>query len=1189
MHGQGHIFLLGSLVALSAGILTSLAFNIDVNNPKVHFGEAKDFFGYKVLQFKSGGNKGIIVTAPLQRNGSGGICRPDQNTPCFTPKEISLQNATIPVKHLGLSIAEDPTSSHFTVCSPSVAHECYENTYLNSVCYKITDKLQPLSTFKPVFQECTKKTVDLVFLFDGSGSMTGTEFNKNKDFIEDIMKTLKSTSIKFAAVQFATDCRKVFDFNDYLADTALVKLRNEEHYRKLTNTHKALNFVLDQIFENPASGVTPDSTKVVVLITDGDPSDSDRNKVIQKYDNGGIIRFVIGVKNASLEKFTAIASEPKDKNAFKIENYDGLTGILENFQKKVFSLEGSKVARAGNMVNEMSQTGFSAAFYKDTLILGSVGTNSWKGSLQELKGQTTTHVEDSQMEMNSYMGYSIAVGERNGVPLCFTGAPRFMHTGQVVLFKYNRRKWTTTRRINGEKFGSYFGAELCSVDVNSDGDTDFLLVGAPLFYQPSEKKEGQIYVYSVIDETQLTKQLVVSAPSMGRFGTTISSLADLNGDKLRDVAVGAPLEDENRGVVYIFLGDKVKGIRETPSQRIMGQKINSKLRFFGQAIDGDIDLGEDGLTDIVVGSQGMAVVLSSLPVFKIIAFMSYDPEEISTDKIDCLGNTDEVLPMVNLTVCFIKIETTESKAETPGLNITYTLDMDPMRQKNRGFFSELDKKVRSLTSTSELTERETCFNYPTYMQKCVKDTLSPIPIKLHFSQADRESAGAVLNVDSRKQTSVEIRFEKQCRGNDTCEADLEVDFNFTNLTLLVTEDMYFNVTIELSNHGDDSYNTSLTMHYPPGLSFSRMTLIKWSRPILHSCYDLKDVLDKTICGVSRPVFRSQSSATFLTSFLVLTNYEWNDTISMTVTGNSDNDNSTRTNSLTKIVPVQFEVKMALTVIEDSVTYLNFTPEDSAPKKMVALYKIDNPGFKAFPVNVTFYFPYKLEPHFEMTNYQVFVKQNKTDCVDIRDVEPKYCSTEKYCKSIKCDNFILEKESAVEFVLSGDIQFINIEQHAEKITFLKYYTGDKAEVRFKSFLHVDFDKQRYLLRNKQEDKSNDTGLWKDNDPTVKLTEIQLEIIAPPNEALIIGTGAGVGFLLLIIITIIMFKLGCFKRKTLEDYQAEDAALHKGSISELTPLPTDEKAIQSETQDLSEQDKPVPPSSNSDQAPEEKKAD
>lgn len=50
------------------------------------------------------------------------------------------------------------------------------------------------------------------------------------------------------------------------------------------------------------------------------------------------------------------------------------------------------------------------------------------------------------------------------------------------------------------QIGSYFGAELCSVDVNSDGDTDFLLVGAPLFYQPQEKKEGQIVIYTLTNE-----------------------------------------------------------------------------------------------------------------------------------------------------------------------------------------------------------------------------------------------------------------------------------------------------------------------------------------------------------------------------------------------------------------------------------------------------------------------------------------------------------------------------------------------------------------------------------------------------------------------------------------------------------------------------------------------------------------
>ncbi|KAM7009680.1 integrin alpha-L [Tautogolabrus adspersus] len=1179
MHGQGRIFLLTYMVAVA--IPTLLAFNMDVNDPDVYDGEQKDFFGYKVLQFMSGTNKGILVTAPLQLNGSGGICKPVQNQSpnCFNPKEISLAKGTVPVKHFGLSIAEDSTGSHFTVCSPSVVHECYENSFLNSVCYNMTYQLQQVSSFKPLFQECTKRTVDLVFLFDGSASMTETEFKKNKDFIVDIMKSLSSTSIKFAAVQFSSNYTKVFDFNDYIAGTAYSKLQKEKHLKTLTNTHGALNYVLENIFENPGSGASHDATQVLVIITDGDPSDTNRHNIIERYDKKNIIRFVIGVKNVDLRKVRAIASEPKNKNAFKIENYDGLTGVLGNFQKQVFNLEGSKVALAGDMTNEMSQTGFSAVFHKDTLILGSVGTDSWSGSIQELHGQNATHIKDSQMRMDSYMGYSVSVGQRSDTPLYFTGAPRFRHTGQVVPFRHNGKEWEAAERIVGDKFGSYFGAELCSVDINSDGDTDFLLVGAPLYYQPTEKREGHIYVYTLTDEKKLEDkpELEVTAPSMGRFGTTIASLADLNGDALRDVAVGAPLEDENRGVVYIYLGDRQKGMRSSFSQKIMGRNIKPGLRFFGQAIDGDMDLGDDGLPDIVVGSQGMAVVLSSRPVFNVIAHLSFQPEEISTENIDCLINKDHILPMVNIEACFKKVETTKTKTVSSGLNISYTLDVDPMRQTSRGFFDQLDRKARNLSFTYELRDENTCFNFSIYMTKCVLDTLSPISVELQFSQVDSESAKAVLNVDSKRESVVEIPFEKQCRGNDACIAELEVDFNFTTPTLLVTEDNSFNVLIQLSNHGDDSYNTSLTMHYPVGLSFSRMTLTEWTRPTLHNCLDL-DVLDRTVCGISLPVYRSHTVATFQSSFRIMSDFEWNDTLSMTITGKSDNTNDTRTNSLTKSIPVQYEVKLAVTVGEDSITYLNFTTDDrpTAPKKLIAIYKINNLGFKAFPINVSLFFPTKLEHNFEMTNYRVLVQENKTKCSNIVDMNTKYCfSPEKYCKMVKCDSFILEKESAVEFVLSGDVQFKDLHEYAANIGFLKRYIGDGAEVKLKSLIHVDYDKQRYVLNSIKQEKSDETGLRKDKDPTVKWTEVRVELIIPPNQLQIILTGVGLGLLLLIIITVIMFKLGCFKRKTLEDYQAEDDALQADTCIEYTPLSTSQKVSQSEAED------------KSDQSPEEKK--
>uniref|UniRef100_A0A665UZU2 Integrin alpha-M-like n=1 Tax=Echeneis naucrates TaxID=173247 RepID=A0A665UZU2_ECHNA len=1149
-------------------IHVSLAFNIDVKAKEIYEGKKEDYFGYKVAQFGSGTNNWIIVTAPLQLNGSGGICKPSNKQPnqCFNSEEINVKNKTLPVQHLGLSIAADSTGSQFTVCSPSLAHGCNENSYLNSVCYKISDQLVQVSQFIPDFQECTKKTVDLVFLFDGSGSMREDEFTRNKYFINDIMDSLKNTSIKFAAVQFSSTYRKVFDFNDYEAGRALDKLKAEQHMKTLTNTHKALRFVLEDIMENPASGASRDATKVLVLITDGDPSDTDRHGIINTYDEKSIIRFVIGVKDVTLDRFTSISSAPTEKYAFKIENYDGLKGILENFQKRIFKIEGEDQSFAGDLTGEMSQGGFSLAFNKDALVLGSVGYKSWQGALQEFHDQTKKTIEDPHMQNDSYMGYSLAVGEKNKNPLYFSGAPRFNHTGLVVLFKVVEEARTVIYRESGKQIGSYFGAELCLLDINSDSDTDFLLVGAPMLYHPQQKREGQVYVYELTDKMELKFKLDMTA-SMGRFGTTISSLADLNGDGLRDVAVGAPLEDDNRGAVYIYLGDRHTGIRKTVSQRIMGNTVRAGLRFFGQAIDGGINLKDDRLPDIVIGSQGSAVVLRSRPVVNVTAHLSFSPKEISIEKIDCVGKMSENLPMVTLTVCFEMVETTRKKTGAAGseLNITYTFNVDPMRQTYRGFVEDMEK-ARIFTSTTLLTATSTCLNHTMYMPKCVKDTYSPLVIKFNFSQVDSESGFSILNIDSKKTAGVEIPFEKQCAKNDTCIAELEVDFNFTTPTLLVMDNNYINIIMKLSNHGDDSYNTSLIMYYPEGLSFSWMTVKESTRPILHGCDGLDGVYNKTICGISLPVYRSRSAATFNTTFYVITKYAWNETVNISVAGRSDNANNTERNLLTKSIPVQFGIGMALTVGE-STSYLNFTTEDASPKKIETVYKIANLGLKSFPVFVSFVVPTKLQHDFELINCSISVQENKTHCKETNKTSEAFLHGE-HKKIIECDPFTLEKDSVTSFTLSANVQFRNIKIYAKNITILKQFTGDNHMVLFKSSIRVKYDKQKYVLdshkkenRNGFTQKSHEAGSWKYNDRTMQTAEVRVELIILQNRPLIISTGVGLGLFLLIIITVIMWKLGCFKRKTFSEVEEDELYLQTGTEgkSDQPPAPEQEKLL------------------------------
>uniref|UniRef100_A0A4W5N6G9 Uncharacterized protein n=1 Tax=Hucho hucho TaxID=62062 RepID=A0A4W5N6G9_9TELE len=102
----------------------------------------------------------VMVSAPYQKNGSGGICRCTQDstncTDCYTPQETDT------IKYIGLSMAAQSTSPMFTACSPSLAHECDGNSYLNSICYQFNSQLQITSNFTPAFQGITAKLEHIV-------------------------------------------------------------------------------------------------------------------------------------------------------------------------------------------------------------------------------------------------------------------------------------------------------------------------------------------------------------------------------------------------------------------------------------------------------------------------------------------------------------------------------------------------------------------------------------------------------------------------------------------------------------------------------------------------------------------------------------------------------------------------------------------------------------------------------------------------------------------------------------------------------------------------------------------------------------------------------------------------------------------------------------------------------------------
>ncbi|ETE61372.1 Integrin alpha-10, partial [Ophiophagus hannah] len=144
------------------------------------------------------------------------------------------------------------------------------------------------------------------------------------------------------------------------------------------------------------------------------------------------------------------------------------------------------------------------------------------------------------------------------------------------------------------QIGSYFGSEVCPVDVNGDGVTDVLLVAAPMYLGPQNKEIGCVYLYRVGQDA--------------RFGYAMLAVPDLNHDSFNDVVVGAPLEDNHQGAVYLYHGYRTTVLPRF-KQRIESAALRLGLRYFGRSLDGQIDMDGDGLVDLAVGAQDAAVVL----------------------------------------------------------------------------------------------------------------------------------------------------------------------------------------------------------------------------------------------------------------------------------------------------------------------------------------------------------------------------------------------------------------------------------------------------------------------------------------------------------------------------------------------------------------------------------------------------
>ncbi|XP_058425516.1 integrin alpha-X-like isoform X1 [Diceros bicornis minor] len=1157
-----------SLLLLMA-LASSLCFNLDTDQPTTFHMDSAGF-GHSVVQYA---DSRVVVGAPQEikaANQTGGLYQCDYSTGRCEAIRLQVPPEAVNMS-LGLSLAAATNPSQLLACGPTVHHACRENVYLTGFCFLMASPSWQAQRLPAALQECPKQDHDIVFLIDGSGSINSRDFTKMLNFVRAIMSQFQRPSTQFSLMQFASKFWVHFTFKLFMhSSDPLGLLKSVQQQGGLTHTASAIREVTNKLF-SAQSGARKDASKVLIVITDGqkqgDPLGYEA--VIPMAEAAGIIRYAVGVGSAfqglqSWKELNDIASKPSREHIFTVENFDALRDVQNQLKEKIFAVEGTQTLSSSSFELEMAQEGFSAVFTPDGPVLGAVGSFGWSGGAflyPPNMSPTFIYVSQKNVDMrDSYLGYSTELALWKGVQILVLGAPRHQHTGMVGIFTQVSRQWMLKANVTGTQIGSYFGASLCSVDVDRDGSSDLVLIGAPHYYEPTQG--GQVSVCSLPrGRAKWQCEAVLRGEQghpWGRFGAALTVLGDANGDKLTDVAIGAPGEQENQGAVYLFHGISGPGISPSHSQRITGSQLSPRLQYFGQSLSGGQDLTLDGLVDLAVGAQGHVLLLRTRPVLRVWTNIRITPAEIARSVFECQEQMASGRELGVANVCLRIYETPKNRLGDLKSSVTFDLTLDPGRLSPRAIFEET--KTWNLTRVRVLGLKQHCEAVKLLLPACVEDSVTPIILRLNFSLVGEPipsfgSIRPILAVDAQRYFTASLPFEKNCGADHVCQDDLGISFGFSGLkTLIVGNNLELNMEVTVRNDGEDSYGTAVTFFYPPGLSYRRVAGVQSQlqphspRLTCDSPPSRGQGTQSTRCSINYLVFRQGAQITFMVTFDVSSKAMLGDRLLLTANVSSDN-NTPRTSKTTfqLELPVKYAVYTVISSHEQSTKYLNFSAsEEKESSRVQHRYQVNNLGQRDLPVSINFLVPVELNRVPVWTEVEVSHPQNPSIQCPWEKIVPTEsdflthiqknlvlnCSIAD-CLRFRCDipSFSIQEE--LDFILKGNLSFGWVKQTLQK----KVLVMSVAEITFDRSVYSQLPGQEAFLRAQME---------------MVLEEYEVYDPIP----LIVGSSVG-GLLLLALITATLYKLGFFKRqyKEMLHNKPEDTATFSGEDFgyEATDLP------------------------------------
>uniref|UniRef100_I3JU59 Integrin, alpha 9 n=1 Tax=Oreochromis niloticus TaxID=8128 RepID=I3JU59_ORENI len=571
------------------------------------------------------------------------------------------------------------------------------------------------------------------------------------------------------------------------------------------------------------------------------------------------------------------------------------------------------------------QAGIAGVFTEELVVMGAPGSYYWTGTVKVYNLTSESFYSPNKDNIDShrysYLGYAVTAGHfssPNVIDIA-AGAPQHSTNGKVYIFKIDGASLVKSFQASGKMMGSYFGSSLCAVDLNQDGLSD-LLVGAPMHSQLRD--EGQVSVYLSRGNGVMEEDGVLTGDSAfnAHFGECIAAIGDIDDDGYQDVAIGAPKEDEYGGAVYIYHGDAT-GITKKYSMKLSGRSVNPGLQMFGQSISGNVDMDGNGYADVTIGAfmADSVVLLRSRPVITVDVSI-FLPVSINITVPQC-HEGQQNMNCFNVTVC-MRFRGRQLPGQI-GNDLLYNLTADVEKrlkgQPSRVYFAQSGSQISQMSHQLSLDiNREECQRYTAYVKKDVKDVFTAITFEVAYSLGthvltgpqERDLPALTPVLRWRKGNKIAARnetwFEKNCLSDD-CAADLRLHGKLLlsgkpHLALGGVKNISLNLTI--SNAGDDAYDTNIYLNFSREVFYINF----WQKEEKGISCELVE-LDFLQCRVGFPFMRYHFAVIFDTTRLS----GENDTLQFLVQAKSANpEHNLSDNFLDISIPLIHETDTTIT-------------------------------------------------------------------------------------------------------------------------------------------------------------------------------------------------------------------------------------------------------------------------------------